>query len=426
MRKKVLVYPCGTEIGLEVYKAVCNSIHFELYGGSSSYDHGRFVYENHIDNLPFIRDNSSRKEIEEFNRQIEEYGFDYIYPAMDGVITVFSKYRDVLTPCLVAPDFETNEITRSKYKTLKAFEGLLPTPELYETDEEISKYPVFMKPDVGQGSVGTMKIESLEELKKQDKTGKLVLEYLSGEEYTIDCFTNGNGELLFAKGRGRRRIKSGISVNAIYCENPLFEKYARIINKKLKQKGAWFFQLREAEDGTLKLLEIASRIAGTSAITRNLGVNLPLLTLNVFDGQNIDSVMPNAYEIELDRAFENKYRLELNYDAVYVDYDDTLILEKNNVNVQLIKFLYQCVNNKKPIYLITKHIGDLEAELKEFRISELFDKVIHISREEQKIDYITNKNAIFIDDSYNERRMIREKYEIPVFDTHMIECLLED
>ena len=428
MRKKVLVYPCGTEIGLEVYKAVCNSIHFELYGGSCSYDHGRFVYENHIDNLPFIRDNSSREEIEEFNRQIAEYGFDYIYPAMDGVITVFSKYRDALTPCLVAPDYETNEITRSKYKTLKMFEGIMPTPTLYENDEEIEKYPVFMKPDVGQGSVGTMKIESAEKLdsQKQNREGKLILEYLPGEEYTIDCFTNGDGELLFAKGRGRRRIKSGISVNAVYCENPLFEKYAQIINEKLRQKGAWFFQLREAEDGTLKLLEIASRIAGTSAITRNLGVNLPLLTLNVFDGQNIDSVMPNDYPIELDRAFENKYKIDLDYDAVYVDYDDTLILEKKNVNLQLVKFLYQCVNQKKKIYLITKHIGDLKTEMKEFRISGLFDEVIHISREEKKIDYITDANAIFIDDSYNERRMIKEKYDIPVFDTHMIECLMED
>ena len=68
---------------------------------------------------------------------------------MDGVITVFSKYRDALTPCLVAPDYETNEITRSKYKTLKMFEGIMPTPTLYENDEEIDLRQSFDNDDVG-------------------------------------------------------------------------------------------------------------------------------------------------------------------------------------------------------------------------------------------------------------------------------------
>lgn len=427
MRKKVLVYPCGTEIGLEIHKSLCNSIHFEIYGGSSSYDHGRFVYKKHIDNLPFITDDSAREEVEEFSRQIEQYKFDYIYPAMDGVITVFSKYRECLTPCLIAPEYSTNEITRSKYKTLMLFKDMLPTPRLFEIPAEVEEFPVFIKPNVGQGAVGAIRVDSKEALVSEcaKKEGILILEYLPGDEYTIDCFTNQNGDLIYARGRSRRRIKSGISVNSIFCENEIFQKYAQIINKHLKQKGAWFFQLREAKDGTLKLLEVASRIAGTSAITRNIGVNLPLLTLNIFAGQNIDSVIVNEYEIELDRAYENKYKIQLDYDVVYVDYDDTLIID-GKINAQLVKFLYQCINKKKTIYLITKHIGNLEEEMHQYKISEIFDEVIHIGREEQKKDYYKNQNAIFIDDSYNERRVIKEEYNIPVFDTHMIECLLEE
>lgn len=427
MRKKVLVYPCGTEIGLEIYRAVSNSIHFEVYGGSSSYDHGRFVYKKHIDNLPFITDHSTAEEIRSFNDAIASYGFDYVYPAMDGVITVFSKFSDCLTPIIVAPSYDTTRITRSKKKTYEMFKKLVPTPKVYESWEDVTEFPVFMKPDVGQGSSGTILIKDRATLENQAKKqdGKLVLEYLPGEEFTIDCFTNEEGKLVYAKGRGRRRIKGGISVNAVFCENPEFQRIAEIINAQLKQKGAWFFQLKEACDGRLKLLEIASRIAGTSAITRCIGVNLPLLTLNIFHGQSIDSVLLNEYPIELDRALGNRYKVEIPYDKVYVDYDDTLIVD-GKVNLQMVCFLYQCINQNKNIILLTKHDGSLEEELKKYRIAGLFDQVVHIRREEEKRNYIESQNAIFIDDSYNERRMVKEQYQIPVFDTHMIECLLEE
>ena len=424
--KKVLVYPCGTEIGLEIYRALCNSIHYEVWGGSCSYDHGRFVYKNHIDDMPFIRDNSSVEEIIEFNNVIKDYGFDFIYPAMDGVLTVFSKYREHLTPTVIAPDYSTTEITRSKRKTYELFKGHIAVPEMYSSVEDIPEYPIFIKPDVGQGSVGAMKIRSKEELMalKSDGDNRLMLELLPGEEYTIDCFTNGEGKLVYCRGRVRKRIKNGISVSAVFVDEPEFARIAEVINSKLNQKGGWFFQLKRDVKGQFKLLEIASRIAGTSAIQRNVGVNLPLLTLNVFAGHRIDDVIVNTYGIELDRALANTFKLDIEYDTVYVDYDDTVVKD-GVVNTEIMKFLYQCVNNHKRIVLISKHDGDLNEELEKYRLSGLFDEVCHIDRNEKKKDYIKEKNAIFIDDSYGERLDIYKTFGMNVFDAHMIECLLE-
>lgn len=425
--KKVLVYPCGTEIGLEIYRALENSIHYEIYGGSSSYDHGRFIYKNHIDNLPYITDFSSAEEIKEFNSMISTYEFDFIYPAMDGVLTVFTKYKHILKPVIIGPDYQTTEITRSKRKTYEVFKHELPIPQLYGSINEIKSFPIFMKPDIGQGAVGATRIDSEEELlrlKKNDDT-QLLLELLPGEEYTIDCFTNSEGELVYFRGRTRRRVKGGISVNAVFCDRPEFEIYAKIINSKLQQKGAWFFQLKEDANGQLKLLEIASRIAGTSAIERNIGVNLPLLTLNVFSNIPVKDVVVNDYSIELDRALGNVYKLQLDYETVYVDYDDTVIVN-GTINTKLIKFIYQCINKRKKIVLLSKHEGDLLAELKIYRIESIFDEVIHISRNDDKYRYITDVKSIFIDDSYGERKAVFEKKGINVFDIHMIEGLLEE
>lgn len=422
--KKILVYPCGTEIGLEIYKAMHNSIHYTLFGGSSSYDHGRFVYERHIDNLPFINDQSTEDEIIAFNNMIKNYGFDFIYPAMDGVLTIFSKYRDLLDPIVIAPDYETTFVTRSKRISYDLFGGVLPIPFEYTNKKEIKKFPIFVKPAVGQGSGGAQVIQSKEQLETISDEGMLYLEYLPGKEYTIDCFTNQDGTLIYARGRERKRIKGGISVNAIFCDRPEFWEYACKINKKIKQKGGWFFQLKEDSNGNLKLLEIASRIAGTSSIVRNIGVNLPLLTANVFDGKVINSVMINDYEIELDRAFSNTFKLNLKYDTVYIDYDDTIVVN-GKVNLEVISFLYQCVNKNRRIVLLSKHEGNLEEELKKYRLEAIFDEICRISVSENKKDFIKDRNSIFIDDSYGERIQIWEKYRIPVFDTHMIECLME-
>jgi hypothetical protein len=46
MKKNVLVFPCGSEIGLEVYRSLKHSIHFNLIGANSVDDHGRVVFVN--------------------------------------------------------------------------------------------------------------------------------------------------------------------------------------------------------------------------------------------------------------------------------------------------------------------------------------------------------------------------------------------
>lgn len=429
--KNILVYPCGTEIGLEIYRALNNSIHYNLIGGSSSYDHGRFVYKNHIDKLPFLTDLSTVQDVIEFDEQIKRYHIDMIYPAMDGIVTLFSKYKNYLSPVVIATDYETTKITRSKKLTYKLFSKILPVPKLYTFEQLIEKnieYPLFLKPDIGQGSVGTHKITSFEELKKyrENDNAQLILEYLPGKEYTVDCFTNAEGKLLYSQGRDRKRIKNGISVNSFFVKRPEFKTYAEIINSTIRQKGGWFFQVKEAEDGTLKLLEIASRIAGTSALTRNIGVNLPLLSVNIFNDIPCNDIVINNYNIELDRALGNVFKLDIHYDIVYIDYDDTIINPNNKLNTNIIKFLYQCVNSQKKIILLTKHDGNIKNDLKKYRIENLFDEIIHIDKRDKKINYIKSKNSIFIDDSYGERREVKNTFGINVFDVNNIECLLEE
>ncbi|MEI6101114.1 MAG: ATP-grasp domain-containing protein [Eubacteriales bacterium] len=426
---RILVYPCGTEIGLEIYKAACRSVHYELIGGSSSYDHGRFAFKSHIDYLPFITDESGPDAIESFVWQIRDYHIDMIYPAMDGIVYKFAQYRNLFDCKIIAPDFETACVTRSKLLTYEKLGKIVPVPRLYDENDDNLKFPLFLKPDVGQGSVGASKVTNRQELDYllAGSAGKkmLLMDYLPGEELTVDCFTNGKGVLVYAGIRRRKRIKSGISVNAVAVQDEDVTQMAHAINSAIRQKGGWFFQVKQKEDGQYVLMEVASRVAGASSFTRSLGVNLPLLTMHLFNGNDIDSVMCNQYELELDRALTNSYKIDIRYSHVYVDYDDTVVID-DQVNLQLVAFLYQCVNEGIPITLLSKHAIDLFGDLKKRRLETLFDDVCLLERQDEKYRHIKEADAIFIDDSYGERREVFEKLHINVFDTHMVECLMKE
>ena len=172
---------------------------------------------------------------------------------------------------------------------------------------------------MGQGSVGARKIEQLEDLQEalSEGTEYAICEYLPGNEYTIDCFTDRHGRLRTCHIRQRERIKTGISVRSslIPMDDDVFD-IAEKINTKLEFNGAWFFQLKKNIYGDYRLMEISPRIPGTMGVSRNLGINYPMLTLFNMWGYDVD-IIDNKEEITLDRAFISRYKINLSYHHVY-------------------------------------------------------------------------------------------------------------
>ena len=118
--KNVLVFPCGSEIGLEIHNALKYSKDFKLFGGSSVDDHGKFVYENYIPDIPFIDDDGL---LDFLNKVIEEYDIDLIYPSHDDVVLKLSELKDDLKAHVVVSNDRTCDICRSKAKTYEFFKN---------------------------------------------------------------------------------------------------------------------------------------------------------------------------------------------------------------------------------------------------------------------------------------------------------------
>ena len=299
-------------------------------------------------------------------------------------------------------------------------------PESYKQPADISGFPVFLKPNRSEGSKGASIAQSMEAVvaKLSSAPDLLICEYLPGQELTVDCFSNRNRKLLFVGPRTRERVQIGISFHSeSVALTEEIRKIADTINEKLEFRGAWFFQIKKDKEYHYKLLEISARQAGTMALYRQLGVNFALLS--IFDALDAEvSILKNQLDIQLDRCLHNRYHFNYDYDDVYVDLDDTIIVD-GKVNDLLMQYLYQATNSGKKLHLISKHELDILETLKEYRIAEnLFDEIIPLSPSEEKSDHIIPGRAIFIDNHYLERKKIAEIFRIPVFDVDAIECLI--
>lgn len=421
--RKVLVFPAGTEIAFEIHHALRYSKFVRLYGATSVACHADLVFENCVEGLPYVDEPGL---IERLNQVIDELEIDYIYPAHDSAVLTLTREQERLHAPVVTSALETVEICRSKNLTYDYLRGAEYLPRFYACLDEIREYPVFIKPSVGQGSVGARRIDSRAALEEAlaDGVEYAICEYLPGQEFTVDCFTDRHGDLRYVGPRSRDRIRSGIAVRSHFLpEDQRINAIAEDLNRRFRFNGAWFFQLKENGQGQLRLMEVAPRIAGTMGATRNRGVNMPLLTLYNMWGFDVD-IINNGNELLLDRAFISRFKAGIHYENVYVDFDDTLVL-RGQVNPELMAFLYQARNQGKKLFLISKHVGDLEGELRRFCIHPgLFDQIIRLDQSESKLPYI-QADSIFIDDSFAERRRIHQGCGVPVFDLDMIESLID-
>ncbi len=422
----VLVFPAGSEIGLEIYNSLKYNLHVELFGASGKPDHAKYIYDedHYTESDLYITEPDF---IDKFNDVLTNFKIDFIFPTHDSIVLFLAKHQDKLKATVLTSSFETTLIAREKRITYKYFKDFDFCPEVYDFPFTDIVYPVFLKPNIGQGAKGTFLInnegELLSKIKSEDDL--LVCEYLPGKELSVDCFTDKSGELLFVGPRVRERIQIGISFNTLTI--PLSEEVKSIaekLNQKIKFRGAWFFQVKEDRKGKFKLMEFAARQSSTMALYRQLGVNFALLS--IFDALGKDvKIIKNNFQVQLDRCLYNRYKTDLDYNCVYIDFDDTIIVD-NKVNHTAMRFLYQCRNDNVKICLLTKHRYDLNETLKKYCIAQnLFDEIILIEMEHEKDKYINMDKSIFIDNYFQDREIVSTKKGIPVFDVDAIECLLK-
>ena len=149
-----------------------------------------------------------------------EVGISLIIPTRSGELSFFAKYKDLFSAngievMVSDPDVISvcnDKLEFNNFLLTNGFSG--PSTQLYEKGSmDLSKYPYIIKPRVGAGSVGIRKIESIEDLPKGDRDGDglIIQEYIDGVEYTVDVFTDFDGNVISIVPRERLLVVSGES-----------------------------------------------------------------------------------------------------------------------------------------------------------------------------------------------------------------------
>jgi hypothetical protein len=413
---KVLVFPAGTEIGLEIYRQLRFSKNIYLIGATSKVDHAEFLYENVVNNFPSVY-------ADYFLEFITDYciinEIDILIPAHDEVIFQFAKLKALIKNTIVmSPELELAKVLRHKSLTYLILKDVVKTPQIFSKQDLESPdiYPVFIKPNVGQGSKGCFLANNKLDIQNDNSIDFIYCEYLPGVEISVDCFSI-SGNLLIHQARQRLRINNGISVKTEKIVDYEISQYCVKISKKLKMHGPWFVQFKKDKNGEWALLEVAARIAGSSGLTHLSGFNLMEAAIYNMLGYDIAGFM-NSYHLCIDRALDVKCKLDLSYEFIYIDLDDTIIIN-GKVNSELIAFIYKSINLGQKVILITRHKNDITNTLLKYRLQGLFDQVIHITDNSPKSRHIEHMNSILIDDSFSERKEVFEEINIPVLSPSM-------
>lgn len=415
----VLIFPAGDVNSVELHNALSTCVNIEVFGATSIDRHGEYIYKNYISGLPLITEENF---IEEFNRVLVDNQIDFIFPVHDTVVTFLADNRDKIKAKIMCADTKTSQICRDKKLIYELFSDCSFNPIVYK---DFSELPVFAKPRKGQGGVGAFCVQNETDIPNIDISDYVICEYLPGIEYSVDCITDNDGVLRFISPRSRKRTMAGISVagqNEKLTQE--IEHIAKTINERLKFNGLWFFQIKQDKNKKWKLLEIATRHATSMSFTRAIGVNLPLLSIYLAMGKPIN-INPNKYNVKMDSTLIRRYKIDYDYETVYFDFDDTLII-KEQVYLPAISFLFQCKNKGIKVILLTKHEKEIYQTMKKYHIdSNIFDEIIHISMSDKKSKYINPNKAIFIDNAFQERQDVSINCNIPVFDVDGIDVLID-
>ena len=245
-----------------------------------------------------------------------EHGVDVVLPQTTREVQRLAAARDCLRSegvALVAGQAEAVRRGNDKVETLEAFEAVgLVTPRwsLARSVEQVAYLAVeFGYPELeavvklprGNGMRGFRVLsadarryedfanskpgdpritldEFLKVLATADDIELLVMEYLPGVEYSVDCYRGPSGDI--AVVRKRTSVRSGIAFDTVVVDRPDVGATALRGAEELGLDGVFGFQFKESRDGSAMLLECNPRVQGTMVASVLAGANIIWAAVN--------------------------------------------------------------------------------------------------------------------------------------------------
>lgn len=204
----------------------------------------------------------------------------------------------------VVSDIKTMKICRDKIQTFNYLSKKFELPFTTLDYKKVKGFPLIAKPRYGKGSKGIVKINNENELKyvRFNSENLIFQEYLPGTEYTIDVLSDMECEPILAVPRVRVETRAGISTVGTIVKDENISETCKSIAKFLKIRGPCCIQMKESNDGILKIVEVNPRMGGGTIFAALAGANFPAMILDMVNGKKLK--IPKISEVTVVRYFE--------------------------------------------------------------------------------------------------------------------------
>jgi len=269
---KVLLLTYGNESSIELVRSISELNIHEVYGCHYDILNAGQAYLNksYIFKCP-----NPWKEKEEFvywlNDFILKESIDKVFVTNCKMLKfLYDNQHDIKNvERFVIPDRAKLEPCLFKNKLYELLPDISPKVFKNQAETFSSEY-VFIKPKYGSSAEGAYKVSNDVKGWQNVSTNDIVTEYLPGAEFTVDCVSTEEGQLVDWNVRERTRVRDGITSygRSVPEKWRFIGHYVKLVANKLKLPYLWFVQFKLDSNGVPKLLEVNCRISGSFCITR--------------------------------------------------------------------------------------------------------------------------------------------------------------
>jgi glutathione synthase/RimK-type ligase-like ATP-grasp enzyme len=243
----------------------------------------------------------------------ERERIDTIFPSWDPYVYVLSKHRDrfaALGVTIPVPDIATVITALDKYRTVRAGESVgMPCPRthLYESSEQAFDvgqqlgYPVVIKPRFTSGGKGMAIVGDRMALAEAlpsivaNHGAPMLQEYIpGGRRDSVQFVVGRDGAVLFVFHKKRHRTFRRTARFCTVSESASPDQRLAATAALVARVGWWGAMgvetIRDPRDGLDKLMEINPRFPRQLWNRTEMGINEPLLCLQVARGEAVEKV----------------------------------------------------------------------------------------------------------------------------------------
>ena len=211
---------------------------------------------------------------------INKYNIDCMIPIHDREIEIIAKNKSLFNGKteVVVNNSDIIELCNDKVKCCYFLNEILTIPKIYDEINQV-KLPAIIKEIRGVGSTKVKIIDSPNVIPTSIPENFMIQEFISGEEYTVDCYSSYFSNDFRCAVRKRKEVKNGMSIKGEIISHPKIEKLCEKIHQTIGYKGVSNIQFIENEKD-IYFIEINPRFAGGGTLTYKNGFNIPEITIN--------------------------------------------------------------------------------------------------------------------------------------------------